>query len=407
MAEPLKFNCLVTDEGLKKVREVSLNPGWRIEPTIYKLSSTHGDFIEERTYDSMEPVWYSSPLSGAYPVDEKRSGQIIFSVVIPPNAQILDTKIEEIYFICKDRNGEEFLYGIAQPNQDLYFTPGVTQSYAFVFTINNINVENTYIMNYTFPQDIDDHNHDPLAHDEILTRVLNKTQVSNCILEAPNGVLEYDEESNSITIKSGIKHLIPNGRLDNKTLNNIESVQSQDVITILDSISDGDYFLFKDLIGNCLLYSTNNFYIQDNQPLETNVLWYSHKINLFNFVDVDNNVNNVHLTLVGQAKFLNNKITEIKTYEPLELVKRSDLRPFTATPLAFYAPISVPSNTNISCNVDGIFYSIDGSVPLLDIKVINNGVNHQLMLYSYTCQIQKGMILKSTKSGIIVPYIGQ
>ena len=89
------------------------------------------------------------------------------------------------------------------------------------------------------------------------------------------------------------------------------------------------------------------------------------------------------------------------------MVKRSDLRPFTATPLAFYAPISVPSNTNISCNVDGIFYSIDGSVPLLDIKITNNGVNHELMLYSYTCQIQKGMIFKSSKSGIIVPYIGQ
>ena len=168
MPESLKFDCLVTDEGLKKIREVTLHPGWKIEPTIYKLASTHGEFIQERTYDTMEPVWYSSILSGAYPVDEGKYGQIIFSVVIPPNAEILDTKIEEIYFICKDRNGEEFLYGIAQPNQDLYFTPGVTQSYAFVFTINNINVPNTYVMNYTFPQDIEDHNNDPNAHGNMI-----------------------------------------------------------------------------------------------------------------------------------------------------------------------------------------------------------------------------------------------
>ena len=168
MPESLKFDCLVTDEGLKKIREVTLHPGWKIEPTIYKLASTHGEFIQERTYDTMEPVWYSSTLSGAYPVDEGKYGQIIFSVVIPPNAEILDTKIEEIYFICKDRNGEEFLYGIAQPNQDLYFTPGVTQSYAFVFTINNINVPNTYVMNYTFPQDIEDHNNDPNAHGNMI-----------------------------------------------------------------------------------------------------------------------------------------------------------------------------------------------------------------------------------------------
>lgn len=168
MPESLKFDCLVTDEGLKKIREVTLHPGWKIEPTIYKLASTHGEFTEERTYDTIEPVWYSSILSGAYPVDEGKYGQIIFSIVIPPNAEILDTKIEEIYFICKDRNGEEFLYGIAQPNQDLYFTPGVTQSYAFVFTINNINVPNTYVMNYTFPQDIEDHNNDPNAHGNMI-----------------------------------------------------------------------------------------------------------------------------------------------------------------------------------------------------------------------------------------------
>lgn len=168
MPESLKFDCLVTDEGLKKIREVTLNPGWKIEPTIYKLASTHGEFIQERTYDTMEPAWYSSILSGAYPIDEGKYGQIIFSVVIPPNAEILDTKIEEIYFICKDRNGEEFLYGIAQPNQDLYFTPGVTQSYAFVFTINNINVPNTYEINYTFPQDIEDHNNDPGAHGNMI-----------------------------------------------------------------------------------------------------------------------------------------------------------------------------------------------------------------------------------------------
>ena len=40
-------------------------------------------------------------------------------------------------------------------------------------------------------------------------KLLNTSLITNCIVEAPNGVIEYS--GNSITIKSGLKVLIPDG----------------------------------------------------------------------------------------------------------------------------------------------------------------------------------------------------
>ena len=56
---------------------------------------------------------------------------------------------------------------------------------------------------------------------------LNKTQITNCILEAPNGVATYS--GNIITVKSGLKVLMPNGRNSDGTLNNIEYTVPRDL----------------------------------------------------------------------------------------------------------------------------------------------------------------------------------
>lgn len=60
---------------------------------------------------------------------------------------------------------------------------------------------------------------------------LNKNQISNCVLEAPNGV--YSKSGRTITIKQGLKVLIPNGLNSDKTLNNIELTVSNDIAQTL------------------------------------------------------------------------------------------------------------------------------------------------------------------------------
>ena len=53
-----------------------------------------------------------------------------------------------------------------------------------------------------------------------LDNKLNKQQITNCILEAPNGV--YSVSGRTLTIKAGLKVLIPDGRNADGTLKNIE-----------------------------------------------------------------------------------------------------------------------------------------------------------------------------------------
>lgn len=60
---------------------------------------------------------------------------------------------------------------------------------------------------------------------------LNTKQISNCVLEAPNGV--YSKSGRTVTIKEGLKVLIPNGLNADKTLNNIELTVSNDIAQTL------------------------------------------------------------------------------------------------------------------------------------------------------------------------------
>lgn len=68
---------------------------------------------------------------------------------------------------------------------------------------------------------------------------LNKSQVSNCILEAPNGV--YSVSGRSLTFKDGLKVLIPDGRNADGTLNNYELTLDTDYTVNYSVFNDGQY----------------------------------------------------------------------------------------------------------------------------------------------------------------------
>lgn len=63
--------------------------------------------------------------------------------------------------------------------------------------------------------------------------LLNKKMITNCILEAPNGVLET--ASTTYTLKAGVKLLISDGRNSDGTLKNIEHTITEDISSILPS----------------------------------------------------------------------------------------------------------------------------------------------------------------------------
>lgn len=85
---------------------------------------------------------------------------------------------------------------------------------------------------------------------------LNKSQVTNCILEAPNGVATY--MGDTLTVKQGLKVLIPNGRNDDGTLKNIEYTLENDITkTITTTYEHKDFFFIKN-DGTCFIFGTES-----------------------------------------------------------------------------------------------------------------------------------------------------
>ena len=80
---------------------------------------------------------------------------------------------------------------------------------------------------------------------------VDKNSITNCILEAPNGVMELAADGINFTLKQGLKVLIPNGRNADGTLKNIEITLSADNTYNRLSASSGNvmYYAFVDSAG--------------------------------------------------------------------------------------------------------------------------------------------------------------
>lgn len=162
---------------------------------------------------------------------------------------------------------------------------------------------------------------------------INKTQVTNCILEAPNGIATYS--NNLITFKSGLKVLIPNGRSTDGTLNNIEYTLPADLVQTsaftaqtpphfmgIRSNDNGATWgvLFKE-------YATQ-YFIQNTQPSVTEGHWYNPDTNLWKYISSLQGVTTWTDTLVCPIGIVNfssaGVIGSISTFNTVDLLKRSD-----------------------------------------------------------------------------------
>lgn len=174
----IEFNMVITDEGVDRAREASANANWHLIPKRYAISATAGELSTSRDYTSMLSTWTTNTMSSQV----SGTNAIQNNVVVRGDAANIDRQIGEIYFIYTNESNEEFLFAIAQPSSTLMFTPGVQQNYIFVFKLNNTNVADIVQINYSFAEDITDHNNDPDAHPYLLARDGSRTAT---------GVLEY------------------------------------------------------------------------------------------------------------------------------------------------------------------------------------------------------------------------
>ena len=153
---------------------------------------------------------------------------------------------------------------------------------------------------------------------------LNKTQITNCILSAPNGVATYSGDT--ITIKQGLKVLIPNGRNEDKTLKNIEYTVPEDKTINYAGIGNKTYD-FTLLYGNTDVYAlSQNYQEADTAPAfsGTSQYYLNTKENIMYFNNNNERWEPKTVAVLGKGKLENGVVTSFTPYQPVELIKRTD-----------------------------------------------------------------------------------
>lgn len=148
----------------------------------------------------------------------------------------------------------------------------------------------------------------------------NTTLITNCILSAPNGVVESLEDV--ITVKEGLKVLIPNGRNEDDSLKSIEVEISED--TALSTL--------KNTYKNCVYVTESGcgfaeaYYQTIVEPQDKRGVWFNHAENKTYFYNTEREVwDELPLCVIAFYENAEGTVTNIKENKPLQLLRYNEL----------------------------------------------------------------------------------
>ena len=222
MPEVDQFISAITDEAMQKIcySTGGSGSGWTLKPYEFAISSTDilsgysdsqifdseghvkpeiqeilKDFTTEKMQQDMNSgnVWCELPFSGVTK-PKKESDTLTHHLVVPSNyfSDQQVKQIKTIYFIYRDQNNNGFLYALARATNYMAYETGVTQSFFFNFTVTNsqsIDMTN-FIVNYSYPLEIEGHNQSTASHMPLVMRDGSRTLT---------GILEYEQPRPAIT----------------------------------------------------------------------------------------------------------------------------------------------------------------------------------------------------------------
>lgn len=155
---------------------------------------------------------------------------------------------------------------------------------------------------------------------------LNKTQVTNCILEAPNGVASYS--SSTVTVKQGLKVLFSNGFNEDGSLKNIEYTIEEDLArTYTNTIENGYLFLY---LNNGVIEQTwqsSNYYLIGNNNTNISSFTGIFRNNDTNITDYYTNgvaSDTRYICIGNNINSTNGVISSLTPFNPIDLLKKSD-----------------------------------------------------------------------------------
>lgn len=169
----------------------------------------------------------------------------------------------------------------------------------------------------------------------------NSGLISNCILEAPNGIAEY--ENATITIKSGLKLLIPNGRDENLKLKNILHTLETDLMVNVTDFGNSERILFITNSNTCIATLTQYYFAQDEEPQNAdsaNYVWFNPQTNIlsqYNVATEDWDI--INATQIGTITTESELVKNLKTHTPVSLIKECDKKKISS--------LSMPSSKYI------------------------------------------------------------
>ena len=151
---------------------------------------------------------------------------------------------------------------------------------------------------------------------------LNKTQITNCILEAPNGVATYS--GSTFTIKSGLKYLTGIGKNSDGTLLNTQNTLPNDLNGNFTGTSDLDGCIIV-VNAKATFLPQQHVYRGGSQPTAvstSNQIWFdeeNNKVYWSAFPTTDWVLVN-DLIIVADITSTNTTITSITPYQPFQAV---------------------------------------------------------------------------------------
>ncbi len=162
----------------------------------------------------------------------------------------------------------------------------------------------------------------------IIADLSNK--ITNCILAAPNGVATYS--GNTITVKQGLKVLIPNGRNTDETLNNIEytfNETTEYTETLSTSYSNRLLFWNQSGVTHITSYYLQGLYSEIPTTLSTNYRYVYYAVDQNKlYSTLGSSVNWIEFTGVAIGFLTWDVSTQTLTlipYQPVSLAKEQDI----------------------------------------------------------------------------------
>ena len=251
------INGIVTNIGLKKCQEAVDNDGWHITAKSFGISDIKGELSSHRV--EQNELWYIGSISSRRVID---ANTIEFICNLPPNAHQVSRQIQEIYLFAEDRNRDGFVLYIGQPT-GLEFNPNVAIKFRIIINILNVDMASIYKFQDTIAMDLEEHNNDPNAHEDIRNLIQatvgSTTIVTDPVYQAKSGDIIYvNTKSRSININ------LPTSGLSNK-----------DRVTVIDVglYAHVNYVVIKGM-GNTIDGCTADF-IFDRAGAAVTLYWYA------------------------------------------------------------------------------------------------------------------------------------